>query len=187
MIIVIDTETTGLTKESTDFLAQPGICQIALKRIRYDNTQTAYLGRDNDEFVSLVNPEMSRWEEGAMKVHGLTPEKVKDAPTFFELFPKIAAFCVGATQWAGYNTKFDKDVLWYQLQRYGFERSFPWPPGEIDVMELASKRLNGQGKRGQKRWKLVDAYREVFKKDFDGAHDALGDVRATAALLKEWL
>ncbi len=181
-IIVIDTETTGLVKDGVnDFLAQPGICQIAMVRL-VDGKGYAV----ENEFVSFVNPEIAKWEDGAMKVHGLSPDKVADAPTFFELFPKIAAFFVGATSWAGYNTKFDKNVLWFQLMRYGFERSFPWPPGEIDVMELASRRLNGQGKRGQKRWKLVDAYREVFNGDYPGAHDALGDVRATASLLKEW-
>lgn len=189
-IIVIDFETTGLVKEGvSDFLAQPGICQIGL--VEYNRC-----GLSGDEMEwreigepinMLVNPEMAKWEEGAMKVHGITPEQVANAPTFYELFPKLAKRFVGATSWAGYNTKFDKDVLWFQLLRYGFERSFPWPPGDIDVMALASKRLNGQGKKGQKRWKLVDAYREVFGRDFEGAHDALSDVRATGELLLKWM
>lgn len=194
-IVIIDTETTGLVKDGvTDFLAQPGICQIALKRIPSPGANKAYhkhgivtAGCDFDEFISLVNPEMTKWEEGAMKVHGLTPEKVKDAPTFFELAPKIAEFFVGATTWAGYNTPFDKKVMWFQLLRYGFEMSFPWPPHEIDVMQMASKRLNLQGKKGQKYPKLVDAYAETFGKNYENAHDALADIRATWALLEKWM
>src|ERR1700743_3159674 len=119
----IDLETTGLTQPSNDFIVQPGIVQIGAVR------------SDGKEFSSYVNPELARdWEAGAIKTHGITPEQVANAPTFFAIFPAFAAFVLGCDTWGGYNTKFDKDVLWYQLQRYGFERSFPWPINDLDVM-----------------------------------------------------
>lgn len=38
------------------------------------------------------------------------------------------------------------------------------------------------------KWpKLEEAYRHVFKKDFEGAHSAMGDVRATKDLFFWWL
>jgi DNA polymerase III epsilon subunit-like protein len=170
----IDFETTGLLKEgSADFIIQPGIVQIGAVRT------------DGREFSTLINPELSRdWEAGAMKVHGITPDDVKNAPTFFAIFPKFAEFVTGCDTWFGYNTKFDKDVLWHQLFRYGFERSFPWPVNDLDVMKLASNHMAMQGKRGTKRPKLVEIYEHLFKQPFE-AHDALKDIRATHRVLKE--
>jgi DNA polymerase-3 subunit epsilon len=184
-VLVIDFETTGIVKDgNSDFLAQPGIVQIGAVLIGQAP------GRDTlemlTEFNTLINPEIAQWEPGAMKVHGLTPEKVASKPTFFEIFPKLAEFAKGCDAWVGYNNKFDKDVLWYQLLRYGFERHFPWPPHDIDIMKIASAKLNIQGKRGQKWPKLVDAYRETFGRDYSGAHDAMADVRATGELYIEW-
>lgn len=169
----IDFETTGLVKEgNNDFLVQPGICQIGAVR------------DDGMEFSTFINPEVARWEEGAMKVHGITPDSVQGAPTFFAIFPKFAAFVTGCDTWGGYNTKFDKDVLWYQLLRYGFERSFPWPVNDLDVMKSASQRMAMEGKRGTKRPKLVEIYEHLFSEPFE-AHDALADIRATYRVHRE--
>ena len=176
-MIIVDFETTGLLRDGvSDFLAQPGIVQCAVLRFNK--------GTKTEEFCSFVNPEMSI-EPEAQKTHGITLDQVAGAPTFFELFPRLSEFCLGETHWIGYNTKFDKLVLWHQLCRYGFERNFPWPPREIDVMRLVEARLNGQGKQGSKRWKLTDAYREIIGKEMEGAHDAMADVRATYEIYME--
>lgn len=187
MIIVIDTETTGLVKAGcNDFLAQPGIVQIAAQVVweDCDDRGDKFVAWHAREFQSLVNPEMQINPE-AQRVHGISQDDVKDAPTFFEVLPRLAGFFMGARAWAGYNTKFDRDVLYYQLQRYGFERNFPWPLEEIDVMKLAGAHLNGQGKRGQDVPKLTEAYKAIFNEEMPDAHDAMGDVRGTARILME--
>lgn len=183
--VVIDFETTGLVEASTDWMRQPSIVQIgaALVEERFNNGNGGLSLIDS--FQSLVNPERTIPEE-VVKIHGINNEKVKDAPTLFGIFPKFAEFVKGADMWVGYNSKYDRDVLWYQLQRYGFERNFPWPLKEVDVMKLASNNLSGQGKQGVKRWKLVDAYFEAFGRRFEGAHDAMNDVIATAELFIHW-
>lgn len=178
MIFLCDFETTGLVKEGvTDFLAQPGIVQIGAIVVDPKFKEVA-------SFVTLVNPERAKWEEGAMKVHGITPEQVEQAPTFFAVFDEFARLAQGCDTWGGYHTKFDKDVLWHQLLRYGFERSFPWPRNDLDVMKLAQDRMVMEGKRGMKRPKLVEIYEHLFHETFE-AHDALEDIRATARVLKE--
>lgn len=187
----LDTETTGLVKPTRDFLAQPGICQVGIVAFELDpefRTEEGKVEQINyTDFVSLVNPEIpnARWEEGAMKVTGITPERVKDAPTFFEVFEEIARLAKGADYWCGYNTKFDKDVLHYQLERYGFLRNFPWPRGEIDVMRLVKERFGEQGKRGEKNIKQTEAYELLFKKPLANAHDALADIKATVDIFME--
>lgn len=177
---VIDTETTGLPRTGATWEHQPGIVQIGACMI---DTEKWTVTRT---FQTLVNPEISIWDEKAMEVHGLNPEIVKDAPTFYEALPELGRFITGANCWVGYNISFDKAIIEHQLNRYGFSKRFPWPLMELDVMFMATEKLNGDGKRGNKRWKLVDAYREQFGKDYEGAHGALQDVMATAELAIEW-
>lgn len=185
MILFLDFETTGLTKNSPDFMAQPGIVQVGAVKLweaTDEDRGEARVGFEADSLYTLVNPEFATWEEGAMNTHGITPEQVKDAPTFFEIGPALARFALGCRAWAGYNTRFDKDVLWYQLLKYGLERSFPWPPEDIDVMRLASRELEVQGKRGTKSPKLTEAYEHFVGQSLTDAHNALADIRATVQI-----
>lgn len=181
MIFNCDFETTDLVHEGvSDFLAQPGIVQIGVTILndKYDEVAS---------WESLVNPEkaLSQWSEGAIKVHGITPSMVDDAPTFFAVFDKIAELALGCDAWSGYNTPFDKSVLWFQLLRYGFERSFPWPRRDLDVMKFAKDFMAMEGKRGVKPPKLIEIYEHLFPGESFDAHDALEDVRASARVLKE--
>jgi DNA polymerase-3 subunit epsilon len=187
VILVLDTETTGLLKAGTrDFVEAPGICQIGalvMQPMGDDQWEAWETVRSLD---LLINPEKPNWEDDAIKTHGITPEKVKDAPTFFEAFDQIAEIARGCTYWAGYNIDFDRDILAFQLQRYGFERSFPWPRHTYDVLKVAAKKLDMQGKRGQKWPTLQEAYEGVFGEQFSGAHNAFADVQATARLVQHW-
>ncbi len=178
MILFLDFETTGLVNKSQDFMAQPGIVQIGAIRMRED-------GEEDNSFYTLVNPEFVTWEPGALKTHGITPDAVKDAPTFFEIGPALSTFALGCDAWAGYNSKFDRDVLWFQLLKYGLERTFPWPPQEIDVMKIANRAMEQQGKRGTKNPKLTEIYEHLFGEPLKGAHNALEDIRATARVYRE--
>lgn len=183
MICFIDTETTGLTKPGSDFIVQPGICQIGavrLERFPVVDPQPGapeYKWLETAEFDALINPE-TKFEEQAIKAHGITADRVENAPTFFALFPKFAEFVLGCDTWAGYNIFFDKKVLAFQLERYGFDRNFPWPPKDIDVMKLAKDHMEMQGKRGTKAPTLSEIYEFLFGESFK-AHDALADIKAT--------
>lgn len=173
MILLCDCETTDLLSPRQDFLSQPGIVQLAAVKLSNDL-------RELDSFNILVNPEKHTWSESAMATHGITHDDVKDAPTFFEAGRAFAEFALGCDTWGGYNCKFDKDVIWWQLLRYGLEKNFPWPLRDVDVMKRAGKIMEVQGKRGMKHPKLSEAYEYCFKRPMENAHDAMGDVRATA-------
>lgn len=183
-LFFLDTETTGLVKQSNDFLNQPGICQIGIVILETE-LKKKRSWKEARVYSSFINPEIAVWEEGAIKTHGITRDKVADAPTFFEAFDTIAGLAQGCDTWCGYNTKFDRDVVWYQLLRYGFERSFPWPRQELDVMQLVSDKFGEQGKRGTKFIKQTDAYERLFKRPLANAHDALADIRACVEIFKE--
>jgi DNA polymerase III epsilon subunit-like protein len=180
MILMTDTETTDLLVDgSEDFIRQPGIVQVAMIKLDDDFNEI-------DRFQSLVNPEIAAgaWGEKAIATHGIKPEDVIGAPTFYSLFPAIAGFARGCRSWGGYNIRFDKRIFWFQLRRYGFEMNFPWPPHEIEVMDLVKRRLELRGRRDVKPPKLADAYQLIVGKPMQDAHDALADVSATAEILR---
>jgi DNA polymerase III epsilon subunit-like protein len=189
MILLLDTETTGLLKPGNDWMVQPGIVQIGAIKIvdLKDNFyEDGFPGQEIGHLNSLINPEVPfAWDEKAIETHGITPELVKNSPTLFEFFDHLAELACGCDTWAGYNTHFDKEVLRFQLERYGFATSFPWPRHEIDVMKLAERHMAMQGKRGTKSPKLEEIYNFLFPTKTFQAHDALADIRATAEVMKE--
>lgn len=180
MISIIDFETTGLIKEgSNDFLIQPGITQIGVVVLNDKLEEIAFIDQ-------LINPDIAAaaWSEEAIKVTGIGPEQVKDAPTLLGVFDTFANAVRGSLYWSGYNTKFDKSVLWFQLLRYGLEKNFPWPPRDFDMMKAVSRKLGTVPGKRHDRWKLGDAYQKIFCKPLEGAHDGLADCRGTAEIMR---
>lgn len=180
MFAVIDKETTGLLDEkSEDFMRQPGIVQLGVLILDSNMVEV-------DRLASLVNPDMSAagWDEKAIEVHGIKPEDVLNSPSYMAIHPSFAELVRGCKYWVGFNNRFDRKVLWYQLLRYGLEKNFPWPPEEIDVMKVSKDKLNTRGKRGTKPVTLGEAYEALVGKPMEGAHDALQDIRGTAELLR---
>lgn len=175
--LLVDFETTGLLSKLPRADLQPGIVQIGALVVDE-------LGQEIRRYGTLINPEFpdSAWGEDAIKTHGINPDKVADQPTFFAQFDEFAGFCIGADAWVGYNYRFDKDVLAWQLKRYGLEQEFPWPPKSYDVMERAARRMEMKGRSGTKNPTLSEAYEAILGKKHVGAHDALDDILATAEL-----
>ena len=56
------------------------------------------------------------------RVHGLTWQDLKDAPTFVEIWPRIAAFIRGARYLIAHNAGFDSSVLGDCCAAYGLPR-----------------------------------------------------------------
>jgi DNA polymerase-3 subunit epsilon len=176
---VIDFETTGLPNSRPVVELQPYITQIGLVVVDENFEEV-------DSYQTLVNPDCdeSKWSPEAIKVTGIGPKEVKDAPTFFSAFDDLASRVVGCDTWGGYNCPFDQGVLKWELIRNGFECSFPWPPKTVDVMKLAKRTMMMRGRNGIKPPKLGEAFQFVTGSKLEGAHDALVDVRATIAVWK---
>lgn len=173
-MILVDVETTDLlAPDSTDPDKQPGIVQIGL--IEMDNYHSVM------EHKWLVNPEMPphRWDEAAIKTHGIKPEDVINEPPLSALLPDLASIFRRHDVWVGYNNPFDRQVLYYQVCRYGWNWKFPWPSRDIDIMQVGAQVTNIAGKQGNKSPKLIELHSHLFGVGFDRAHDALEDCRAT--------
>jgi DNA polymerase-3 subunit epsilon len=161
---VIDTETTGVGKR--DEVVQIGIV---------DKNGTTILD-------TLVKPTVP-CSAGAANVHGITNAMLATAPDFFDVYMQVSKVIAGAPLIA-YNMDFD----WRLLQQSVNSRKLPmFRVGERSCAMKMYAQYRGvwNGKFGNYRWHKLGraaAYEGILVKD---AHNALGDVRMTLALLKK--
>ena len=125
--VVVDTETTGL--EPADGHRIIEICCLEL-----DNHLPT--GRI---YHTLVHPERDIPDE-ALRVHGLTPEKLADAPLFAGIAGDLLAF-LGDSRLVIHNAEFDLKFLNAELAR--LNQPMLAPARGIDTIALAKRRFPG--------------------------------------------
>jgi DNA polymerase III subunit epsilon len=125
--IVLDTETTGFDPKTGDRLIEIGCIEIE------DLLPT---GRT---FHRYVNPERLI-PAGAIAVHGITDDKVRDAPKFREIMADFLEF-VGDAPIIAHNANFDRAFVEWECTNCGGEII----PAErwIDTLQLAQQRFPG--------------------------------------------
>jgi DNA polymerase-3 subunit epsilon len=155
-LVFFDIESTGLN------VIRDRIIQIAL--IKYKKE-----GGDPVELELLVNPGIPISEE-AMAVHGITPDDVRNKPTFQQVAGKLFEF-IGDADLGGYNSaRFDIPMLMEEFYRAGYELDMSKRRG-VDAQRIFYK---------MEPRTLKAAYKFYCDKDLVDAHDAMADVRATA-------
>lgn len=153
-----DLETTG-----TD-ISKDRIVEIAVLKLHPDG--------EKEENTWLVNPEMPIPDEVAA-VHGITDEKVADAPTFKQLSKTIHDF-IKDSDLAGYNSdRFDIPLLVEELLRA--EVSFDFKKIKtVDVQTIFHK---------MEQRTLSAALKFYCQKTLEDAHTAMADTKATHDVL----
>lgn len=68
-------------------------------------------GRGEEVFHTLTRPERKKRWKRTEKIHGITPDMVKDAPTFAEISPTLAEILTGAEQLVAFGTSTDYSHL----------------------------------------------------------------------------
>lgn len=153
-VICLDTETTGLNKEKARVI---DVCIVEL-----DSMETHYC---------RVNPTVPI-EEDAFKAHGITEEMVKDQPFFMNYASGIQEEIEKADVIIGYNPDFDIEILKAEFNR--LQRKVKWPQTVICLKKLWDKHEPPPPRHLQAAFA-----RFVDPKGFEGAHDAVNDVKAT--------
>ena len=125
--IALDTETTGLDPSQGHRIIE--ICCIELEN---------HIPTDQ-VFHTLINPERDIPEE-ATRVHGITSEKLTDAPRFAEVADDFLGF-IGSSPLVIHNAEFDLKFLNAELER--MERPTLPPSRGIDTIEIAKRRFPG--------------------------------------------
>ena len=155
-----DVESTGLN------VIRDRIVQIAFIKYFAD-------GREPEELSLLINPGIPISEE-AMQVHGIQPKDLANKPTFQQVARKLFDF-IGDADLCGYNSnRFDVPILMEEFARVGIEFSMD-RRRTIDVQRIFYK---------MEPRTLRAALRFYRGQEFENAHDALADVRATVEVLK---
>lgn len=162
--IVLDTETTGFDPKSGDRLIEVGCIEIE------DLLPT---GRT---YHTLVNPERPI-PPGAVAVHGITDDKVRDAPKFHQIVHDLMAF-IGDAPVIAHNAAFDRNFIDFECGRcdHPLIEGTRW----IDTLQLAQKRFPGMANSLDalcKRFKISLVERTL--------HGALIDARLLAEVYLE--
>lgn len=159
-IVFFDVEATGLN------VLKDRIIQIALVKFTKDKKEPV-------ENVYLINPGIPISEE-AIAVHGITPQMLKNKPSFSQVAHEIFAF-IGDADLGGYNSdRFDIPMLIEEFHRAGIHFSLD-KRKLIDVQKIFYK---------MEPRTLKAAYRFYCGAEMTDAHDALADVKATVDVLK---
>jgi len=178
MILVFDTETTGMIdfKKPVSDPCQPRLVQFAgmvVENGRIIRSLSCIV-----QSVIDIPPEVS-------EIHGITTEFSKK----FGVFPeKVCGWYFDAMETCdlvvAHNADFDLGIM--DAQIYYLGHTPPRHPEVYDTMKKSTNLVKLKGKFGQYKWpKLIELYKFLFNEDFDGAHDAMEDVRATFRCYKK--
>ncbi len=161
-LVFFDLETTGVD-----------ICKDRIVEICYIKV---FPDGSDKEYTRRINPGMHIPEE-ASAVHGIYDEDVKDAPLFKDVAKEIAADFEGCDV-AGFNSnRFDLPLLAEEFLRAQVDIDLTRHCA-IDVQVLYHKREPRT---------LSAAHKFYCGTEFDNAHSALADTRATYEVLKAQL
>lgn len=161
-LVFIDLETTGMN------LSTDRIVEIAIIKVFPDGTKTIK--------QKLLNPQMPI-PKNSSDIHGITDDKVKDAPTFKQVANELKQF-IDDADFSGYNSnRFDIPLLMEEFLRAGLE---------IDMTNRRLVDVQHIFHMMEKRT-LAAAYKFYCEKDLHDAHSAEADASATFEILEAQL
>jgi DNA polymerase-3 subunit epsilon len=161
-LVFIDLETTGTN------IAIDRVIEIAIVKILPDRTRHVK--------HKLINPQMPI-PKSSTDIHGITDEKVKDAPIFKEVANELKQFIDNADL-SGYNSnRFDIPLLMEEFLRAGIS---------IDMANRRMLDVQTIFHMMEKRT-MAAAYKFYCEKDLQDAHSAEADASATWEILEAQL
>lgn len=180
MNLFFDTETTGIAnfKLSPAAPTQPRLVQLGA--ILTDNT-----GRVVTEINVMVKPEGFAIPKEASDIHGITTELASEFG--FRLDTVLSIFYVltkRAQVLVCHNFDYDNFIIKGELERaQQIERLAEYCKlKSFCTMKASTNLCKIPGPYGFKWPKLQEAYKFFFNAEFEGAHDAMADVRACQRL-----
>ena len=131
--IIFDTETTGMNFNSRDKSEGHRIIEIGCVEL-IDRRPT------ENYFHQYINPEQTI-EPDAVRVHGITNERVAGEPTFAAILKDLLAYFDGADELIAHNMPFDQSFLnrEFKLAKAGFKLEDRFPL--TDTLQLAKNKV----------------------------------------------
>lgn len=184
MILIFDTETTGLPKNynapPSDSENWPRVVQIAWQLHDYDGALVQHASY-------IIRPEGFTIPFEAEKVHGISQERaLAEGIPLADAMEKFEKAIIQATYFAGHNLDFDLSILaaeWFRLNKGEFPQRPTLDTKSDAVTEFCA--IPG-GKNGRYKWPtLGELYFKLFGTDFEKAHNAAFDIAANGRALFE--
>lgn len=157
----LDVETTGLRPDRGD-----RVVEIAIVRAQGPTEVT--------RFVSLINPQR-RLNPEAMRVNGITPDMVADAPIFSDLVDQLLPLIEDVVL-VCHNAPFDLGFLETELRRSGAPI---WDGVLLDTLAFARRQY-------WFRRNSLSAIAYQLNIRMSGAHRALADALTTQAIFRRF-
>lgn len=123
--IVLDTETTGINPKLGNRILEIGCVELENRMLTGNN------------FHVYINPERES-EEGALNVHGLTTEFLRDKPKFREIVEDLRAYVAGA-EVIIHNAPFDLGFLNHEFKLLNLPSFSEHIGGVIDTLVQAKE------------------------------------------------
>ncbi len=178
MITLFDTETTGLPKNYkatvTDLKNWPRMIQIAW--LSYDYNQKMI-----DEKCFIIKPVGFKIPTEASDIHGITNEMaLKEGRDLKEVLTIFAEVLSRTEILVAHNISFDEKIVGAEFLRKKIQNELS-SVKKICTKESSTDYCQIPGNFGKYKWpNLTELHTKLFKKEFEEAHHALGDVKACA-------
>lgn len=175
--LFFDTETTGLPRNYraplTDFHNWPRVVQLAY--LIYDDN-----GNELDQCDLIIKPDGFTIPSEASSVHGITTARAlaegQPLKTVLEQFTQAIN---SVDTIVAHNISFDEAIMGCEFLRTGLTNPLIGKP-QICTMRSTTNFCRIPGRYGYKWPSLSELHKRLFGKDFEEAHNALADIRATA-------
>ena len=175
--LFFDTETTGIPKDwnapITNFSNWPRLVQLAW--LLFDSK-----GKLIIKNTSVVKPNGFSIPIEASNVHGITTDyAIKYGEDIKDILLDFENQCFKSKYLIAHNINFDSKVMGSEFLRNNYRNSID-NLKLLCTMESATDYCKIEGHYGYKWPKVSELHIKLFGKDFEGAHDALADIEATA-------
>jgi DNA polymerase III epsilon subunit-like protein len=175
--LFFDTETTGLPKNykapASNTENWPRMVQLAY--LLYDEQGDLL---ESNEFI--IKPDNYIIPVEVSKIHGITQEIALEKGVDIKIVMETLKNMVEkSTTLVAHNMSFDEKIIGAEFLRKEVEHKFFERP-QICTMLTSKDFCQIESGRGYKWPKLIELHEKLFESGFDGAHDALADVRACA-------
>jgi len=174
--LFFDTETTGLPQNwkapVSDTNNWPRIVQIAWVLSSQEDGRL-----ETKDFI--IKPEGFIIPKESSNVHGISTEQAnEEGKDLLEVLIEFDKDLKKSTRLVAHNISFDEKVLGSEFIRKGVENDF-FTKRRLCTMQKSTDYCKLPGRYGYKWPTLSELHNILFGKDFEDAHNALGDVNAT--------
>lgn len=175
--LFFDTETTGLPKNynapTSDLNNWPRLVQISW--LEYDINQKIINERN-----FIIKPNGFVIPNDSIRIHGITNEKaLKEGVELSVALRKFSDYARHAKTIIGHNLEYDENIVGAEFIRSGIKNTLNGKT-KICTMKSSTNYCAIRNSYGFKYPTLDELHKKLFNTNFEGAHNSLNDVRATA-------